>query len=65
MAASYDDLRHQEVLPAALEDISQVDVTLEGETYTLTAGGRRGRPRLRLSGQRRWRAAIFRAPSRP
>ena len=37
MAASYDALRHQEVLPAALEDISQVDMTLEGETYTLTA----------------------------
>ena len=29
MAASYDALRHQEVLPAALEDISQVDMTLE------------------------------------
>ena len=39
MAASYDALRHQEVLPAALEDISQVDVTLEGETYTLTVQG--------------------------
>lgn len=64
MAASYDALRHQEVLPAALEDISQVDVTLEGETCTLTAAdGADGRPSPIRA--RRWRATIFRAPSRP
>lgn len=36
MAASYDDLRHDEVLPAEIEDISQLDVSLEGRTYTFT-----------------------------
>ncbi len=64
MAASYDDLRHQEVLPAALEDISQVDVTLEGETCTLTAADGADGPPSPIRA-RRWRAPISRAPSRP
>ena len=37
MAASYDDLRHLEVLPAAFEDIRQVNISLEGNHYTLTS----------------------------
>lgn len=37
MAASYDDLRHPEVLPAAFEDIRQVDISLEGSRYTLAS----------------------------
>ena len=36
-AASRNDLRHQEVLPADLDDISKIDVTLDGQTYTITA----------------------------
>lgn len=36
MAATRSDLRHQEILWANFTDIQQVDVTLEGETYTLT-----------------------------
>ena len=36
MAATRSDLRHQEILWANFTDITQVDVTLEGETYTLT-----------------------------
>ena len=36
MAAGYDDLRHTELLPASLEDLSQVDVTLDGANYTFT-----------------------------
>ena len=51
MAASYDDLRHQEVLPAALEDISQVDVTLEGEPYTLTAADGADGPAFAYQGE--------------
>ncbi len=39
MAASYDDLRHREVLTADFADIQQIDVTLEGETHTFTAQG--------------------------
>lgn len=39
MDASYDTLRHKEILPAGLEDVSQVDVTLDGTSYTLTASG--------------------------
>lgn len=34
--ASYDDLRHQEVLTASFEDIYQMDIALEGKSYTLT-----------------------------
>ena len=36
MACSRDDLRHQELLWAAFTDITQVDVTLDGEDYTFT-----------------------------
>ena len=37
MAASYNDLRHLEVLPANFEDIRQVDISLEGDSCTLTS----------------------------
>lgn len=39
MAASYDDLRHQEIFPADFQQVTQVDITLEGEEYTITAQG--------------------------
>ena len=35
MGASYDDLRHREVLPADFADVSQLDISLENQTYTL------------------------------
>lgn len=35
MAVSYDKLRHKEVLTAAFEDISQIDVSLDGNSYRL------------------------------
>lgn len=37
MAATRDDLRHADVFPADFADVSQLDVTLEDETYTITA----------------------------
>ena len=37
MVASYDDLRHLEVLPAAFEDVRQVAISLEGSSYTLAS----------------------------
>lgn len=37
MAASYNDLRHLEVLPAAFEDVRQVDISLEVSRYTLAS----------------------------
>ena len=39
MDASYDTLRHKEILPADLENVSQVDVNLDGTSYTVTASG--------------------------
>lgn len=39
MAASYDDLRHKEVLTAAFEDINQIDVSLDGNSYRLFTKG--------------------------
>ena len=36
MACGKDDLRHQALLWAAFTDITQVDVTLDGEDYTFT-----------------------------
>lgn len=40
IAATYNDLRHREVLSADFGDINQVDITLEGETYTITTEGK-------------------------
>ena len=40
MAASYDQLRHQEVMTADFADVDRVDITLEGTSYTLTAEGK-------------------------
>ena len=37
LAASYNDLRHREVLTADFEDICQVDISLEGSNYTFVA----------------------------
>lgn len=37
MAASYDDLRHLEVFWADFADITQIDISLEGNVYTLTS----------------------------
>lgn len=36
-AASYDDLRHAEVIWADFSDVTQIDISLEGDSYTLTA----------------------------
>jgi len=35
--AAYDDLRHKEVMWADFEDVTQVDITLEGENHTLSS----------------------------
>ena len=37
MKASYDSLRHKEVLPADFGDVKQVDIVLEDEVYELTS----------------------------
>ena len=37
MAASYNDLRHLEVFTADFADVRQIDISLEGDSYTLTS----------------------------
>ena len=37
MAASYNSLRHLEVISADFSDIYQIDITLEGAEYTITS----------------------------
>lgn len=39
MDASYDALRHQQVFWGDFDAVTQVDITLEGESHTLTASG--------------------------
>lgn len=39
MAASYNDLRHRDVLTADFEDVYQVDISLDGSDYTLAVDG--------------------------
>lgn len=38
MDASYNTLRHQEILPADFNDVTQFDITLEGADYSITSG---------------------------
>ena len=37
MAYTYNDLRHQEILSADFDDITQIDISLEGNDYTLVS----------------------------
>lgn len=37
MAAGYNDLRHQEIFTGDFDEVTSMDVTLDGATYTLTA----------------------------
>ena len=37
MAAGYNDLRHQEIFSGDFDDVTGIDITLDGETYTLTS----------------------------
>ena len=37
MAAGYNDLRHQEIFFGDFDDVTSIDITLDGETYTLTS----------------------------
>lgn len=37
MAASYDDLRHQEVFSGAFAEVVQIDISLDGKSYTITS----------------------------
>ena len=39
MAASRDDLRHAEILPAHFADITRLNITLDGVGYTITTQG--------------------------
>ena len=39
MAATYDDLRHKEVLPAEFDDVTGVSISLEGSDYTISVEG--------------------------
>ena len=46
LAASYDDLRHREVLPADFEEVYQLDISLEGKNYTVLADGKEKNERI-------------------
>ena len=36
MSASYDDLRHRDLFTAEFDDITSIDITLEGQEHTIT-----------------------------
>lgn len=40
MKASYNELRHQEIVTADWNDINQIDISLEGVDYTISAEGK-------------------------
>ena len=39
MDASYDSLRHQQVFWGDFDDVTQIDITLEGESHSITSSG--------------------------
>lgn len=39
MEASYDSFRHKEVLPADFANVAQIDISLDGQEYTITTSG--------------------------
>lgn len=41
IACTYDDLRHKELCWADFEDITKMEFRLDGETYTITADGKK------------------------
>ena len=58
MAASYHDLRHQEVLSASFADINQIDISLEGADYTIMTDGEADE-RVYLYGEEKLEIAEF------
>lgn len=46
LAASYDDLRHREVLTADFEEVYQLDISMEGTDYTLLSDGKKEDERI-------------------
>lgn len=50
MKRFYNDLRHQEIFSGNFDDVTGIDVTLDGETYTLTAQ-KDGKERTWLCGE--------------
>lgn len=43
MAVSYDDLRHEEIIWADFEEVTQIDVSLEDTDYSITSKGKTGK----------------------
>jgi hypothetical protein len=37
MAYTLSDLRHSEIIPAEIDDVAQIDITMDGEDYTFTS----------------------------
>lgn len=42
-AAANDDLRHEEIIRADFEEVTQIDVSLEGTDYSITSKGKTGK----------------------
>lgn len=40
VTTTYDELRHQEIFWADFDSVNQIQITLEGENYTITADGK-------------------------
>lgn len=51
MAASYDHLRHQEILPSAFADIDQIDISLDGSDYTIETEGNSEARKYKYNGE--------------
>ena len=51
MACTYNDLRHHAVLPADFEDVTQLDIKLDGTSYLLTSRKESGQRVFSFNGQ--------------
>ncbi len=58
-AHGYDDLRHEEIFTAGFDSVTGADVTIDGESYTLTVGENDDGERSVFCGENRQTAEDF------
>lgn len=62
MDRSYDSLRHQEMFWADFKDVSELEILLEGNTYTITSDKKEDERRFTAIRMKNWIWQTFEVP---